>query len=114
MGLLDSLLGGLGRGGTGTALLDSVMSLVNDPHTGGLQGLVKTFQDRGMGGLVDSWVSTGHNLPVSADQIQAALGGDRLGSLAQGLGMSSTDLSAKLSELLPQVVDKLTPKGRIE
>ncbi|HRE14261.1 MAG TPA: YidB family protein, partial [Usitatibacteraceae bacterium] len=61
MGLLDSLLGSLSGngGGSGNALLDSVMQMVNDPAHGGLQGLVQSFQDKGLGGVVDSWVSTG-------------------------------------------------------
>lgn len=113
MGLLDSLLGGLGQKGTGNALMDSVLAMVNDPRTGGIQGLVQAFQQKGMGGLVDSWVSTGQNLPISAEQIQHALGSDRLGELAGKAGLSGADLSSKLAELLPNVVDKLTPNGQL-
>jgi uncharacterized protein YidB (DUF937 family) len=113
MGLLDSILGSIGQGGSGNQLLDSVLSMVNNPQTGGLEGLVKSFQDKGLGGVVDSWVSTGHNLPISADQIQQALGSEQLGALAQKMGLSRGDVSSKLAELLPNVVDKLTPNGQI-
>jgi uncharacterized protein YidB (DUF937 family) len=115
MGLLDSLLGSLTNQGaaSGNPLVDTVLRFVNDPAHGGLPGLVQSFQQRGLGGIVDSWVSTGQNLPISPDQLAQGLGGDKLGSLAQSLGMSQGDLSSKLSELLPNVVDKLTPTGQV-
>jgi uncharacterized protein YidB (DUF937 family) len=113
VGLLDTVLGSLSQGGSGNQLLDSVLAMVNNPQTGGLEGLVKSFQDKGLGGIVDSWVSTGQNLPISTDQIQQALGSGQLGSLAEKFGLSQGDVSAKLAELLPNVVDKLTPNGQI-
>lgn len=113
MGLLDSLLGGIANRGTGNALLDSVIAMVNNPQTGGLEGLLAKFQQGGLGNLADSWVSTGKNLPVSADQIASALGSEQIGSIAKSLGLSQGDASAKLAELLPDVVDKLTPNGQL-
>jgi uncharacterized protein YidB (DUF937 family) len=115
MGLLDSLLGSLTNANTGSGneLLDTVLKMVNDPAHGGLPGLLQSFQDKGLGSLVDSWVSTGQNMPISPDQIEHGLGRDKLGSLAQSLGMDQGDLSSKLSELLPNVVDKLTPTGQL-
>lgn len=113
MGLLDSVMGALSGKGSGNPLMDAVLSMVNNPQTGGLEGLLAKFQQSGLGHLSDSWVSTGKNLPVSADQITSALGSDQLGSLAQGLGLSQGDLSAKLSQMLPEVVDKLTPNGQV-
>ena len=113
MGLLDSVLGALGQGGARNPLLDSVLALVNDPAHGGLEGLVHSFQERGLGGIVDSWVSTGKNLPISADQLTQGLGPEQLGAIAQKLGMSQGEVSTKLAELLPDVVDKLTPGGQV-
>jgi len=113
MGLLDSVLGSLTKGGSSNPLLDSVLSMVNDPAHGGLEGLVRSFQDRGLGGIVDSWVSTGKNLPISADQLAQGLGSDQLSSLASKLGMSQGDVSSQLAQLLPDVVDKLTPNGQV-
>lgn len=113
MGLLDSILGSIGNRGTGNALLDGVLAMVNNPQTGGLEGLLRRFQESGMGNIADSWVSTGKNLPISADQIQQALGGDTLGSLAKSVGASSGDLSSQLAQMLPDVVDKLTPNGQV-
>jgi uncharacterized protein YidB (DUF937 family) len=87
--------------------------MVNDPAHGGLEGLVRSFQDRGLGSIVDSWVSTGRNLPISPDQIAQGLGSGELSALASRLGMSQGDVSSKLAQLLPDVVDKLTPNGRV-
>ena len=117
MGLLDSVLGSLSQGGSGSGsgnpLLQAVLSMVNDPNSGGLGGLLAKFQEHGLGNIADSWVSTGKNLPISGDQIQEALGAGQLGAIAQQLGMSQGDVSSKLAELLPGVVDNLTPNGQV-
>lgn len=116
MGLLDQVIGAVagGQSGGGQAdMLQLVMQLINNPQTGGLGGLVQAFQQGGLGDIVNSWVSTGQNLPISAEQIQSVLGGDRLGGLASQLGMSPEQASGGLADLLPQLVDKLTPNGQI-
>lgn len=116
MGLLDSVLGSLSQGGSGSGgnpLLETVLSMVNNPDTGGLAGLLQKFQEHGLGNVADSWVSTGKNLPISPDQLQNALGSGELGSLAEKLGMSTGDVSSQLADLLPGVVDKLTPNGQM-
>ena len=115
MGLLDSVLGSLSQGGSGSGnpLLDTVLAMINDPRSGGLQGLLAKFQEHGLGDVAASWVSTGQNLPISAGQIQEALGSGELSSIAQKLGMSSGDVSSQLAQLLPGVVDNLTPNGQV-
>ena len=113
MGLLDTILGSISQRGSGNPLIEAVLAMVNNPQTGGLEGLLARFQQGGLGNLADSWVSTGKNLPISADQITSALGSDQLGSLASSVGLSQGDMSSKLAELLPDVVDKLTPTGQI-
>jgi uncharacterized protein YidB (DUF937 family) len=75
--------------------------------------LVQSFQQGGLGDIVNSWVSTGQNLPVSAEQLQSVLGGGRLQDIAAQLGVSPEQAAGSLADLLPQVVDKLTPNGRI-
>jgi uncharacterized protein YidB (DUF937 family) len=122
MGLLDQLagqvLGSLGSqsgaqdgaeglGGVQGALLQAVMGLIQNSE-GGLGGLLARLSQGGLGQQVASWVGTGANLPVSADQLGAALGGDTLDALQQ-LGLSREGLA----ELLPQVVDQLTPEGQL-
>lgn len=118
MGLLDQMVGAVGtmsgqQGQGGNELLNSVLQLVSNPQTGGLSGLVQSFQNGGMGDIVKSWVSTGQNLPISAEQIQSVLGNEQLQSLASQAGVDSSQLSGQLAELLPQVVDKLTPDGTV-
>ena len=112
MGLLDSVLGSLaGNGGGNNALLDSVMDIVN--QNGGIGGLADKFQQGGMGELVKSWISTGENLPISADQLSGVLGNEKVAELAQKFGLDSDQLSGQLAEYLPQVIDKLTPDGKL-
>ena len=119
MGLFDSIagqvLGSLSQGTQGDhtgGLLGAVGNLINS-HPGGLQGLVTAFEQQGLGGVVASWVGTGQNLAISPEQIQSVLGNQQIQALAQSLGFSPQDASAKLAELLPQVVDKLTPQGQL-
>ena len=116
MGLLDQVAGAMGgmSGNAGTpGLIEAIMQMVNDPQTGGLAGLVQKFQAGGLGDIVQSWVSTGQNLPISPEQIQGALGGGQLQRLASQLGLDAGPLSGQLAQVLPEVVDKLTPSGRI-
>jgi uncharacterized protein YidB (DUF937 family) len=124
MGLLDSVLGsvlGNSAGGGNAMLMQVVGSLLSGAGgaggagggAGGLAGLLQQLQQGGLGEAVQSWVSTGHNLPVSADQLHAALGGDQVSAMAQQAGMSQDDLMGQLAHMLPQVVDHLTPHGEL-
>ena len=115
MGLLDiagDLLGGQSGGGTNAALLNAVTGmLASGSPVGGLPGLVQLLQTSGLGDVVGSWVGAGENKPVSAQQLQAALPSDMLAGLTKQLGGSQGDLLGQLSQMLPQLIDKLTPDG---
>jgi uncharacterized protein YidB (DUF937 family) len=119
MGLLDSVVGMLAGGSSAqpngqAALLQAVLAMLgNDGQAGGLSGLVTKFQQGGLGDVVGSWVGTGQNLPISADQLQQVLGPDALSGLAAKFGLSPGDLGGQLSQLLPQAVDRLTPNGQM-
>ncbi|MFZ3223336.1 MAG: YidB family protein [Rugosibacter sp.] len=115
MGLFDQIIGAVSgqQGETGGSLLGSVLQMVTNPQNGGLSGLLQTLQQGGLAEAAKSWVSTGQNLPVSAEQIQSALGNDTVKNLAAQLGLNTEQMSGHLAELLPQVVDKLTPNGSI-
>lgn len=117
MGLLNTIAGVIGTpkgSGTGSRdWLDVVGSLIDNPQTGGLQGLIATFAEKGLGGVAASWVSTGQNQPVSSEQIQCVLGNEQVAAFAQKLGISTQEVSEHLAQLLPQVVDKLTPNGSL-
>jgi uncharacterized protein YidB (DUF937 family) len=80
---------------------------------GGLGGLVDKLQKGGLGNLVNSWVGPGQNQPVSPNQLGPALGPDIIKTLAQRSGLSEEELTRQLSQVLPGLVDKLTPNGRL-
>ena len=80
---------------------------------GGLEGLLQQFAAKGLGNHAASWVSTGQNLPVNGDQITHVLGSDKIQELAQQAGLPASAVSHGLADLLPKVVDHLTPNGRI-
>jgi len=115
MSLLDSVVGALagGQSDGSSSLMNVVLQLINNPQTGGLGGLVQAFEQGGLGSVVNSWVSTGQNLPISAEQIKAVLGGGKLQEIASQLGISPDQASGSLAELLPKVVDHLTPNGQL-
>ena len=80
---------------------------------GGLQGLVQSFHDKGLGGLVSAWVSTGPNPPATADQIQHVLGSDTVKQLATAAGISQDAAGSSIAQLLPGIIDQLTPNGQV-
>ena len=81
--------------------------------SGGLGDLVDRFKQAGHGETADSWVRTGPNQPLRADQLQQAIGPDVLATLQQQTGLSQDELLARLTRELPNAVDQLTPHGRL-
>jgi uncharacterized protein YidB (DUF937 family) len=119
MGLMDQLgqaVGGMMGGQPAqNPLLQAVTSLLGqNSNVGGLAGIVQAFQKNGLGDIVNSWVGTGKNLPITPNQIKQGLGGDFLSQLASKAGISPDAASAQLSSLLPDMIDKVTPNGKIE
>jgi len=113
MGLPDSLGSALGGSyGESSGIAKSLLEMIGSGQGGGLGGLVQAFQQNGLGHLVESWISTGQNLPVSANQIQQALGPE-VQELAQQHGRSAEAVSQAPSLLLPGLVDHLTPNGQL-
>lgn len=117
MGLLGEMVKGLAGkvldGGGQSALVDSIFNLIKNPETGGLQGLVQNFKNKGFDDIISSWISTGKNLPVSGDQIENVLGKDQILQIAKKLGSSGEEVSGGLASLLPEIIDKITPKGTL-
>jgi uncharacterized protein YidB (DUF937 family) len=107
MGMFDGLLGGI----VGASMV-SVVNGIIEKH-GGLQGVVSEFEKNGLGATVKSWVGTGPNQAISPEQVHKVLGPDLLRQLSEKSGLSVEDLAQKLSQVLPQVVDKMTPDGTI-
>jgi len=79
----------------------------------GLGGLLDRFRQSGQGKTTDSWIGTGPNEPVSPGQLGNALGPNIIKTLAERSGMSEEELLKQLTQALPEVVDKLTPRGRL-
>src|SRR5215475_14647657 len=107
MGLFDGLLGGIVGAG-----MVSVVNSVLEKH-GGVQGIVSEFEKNGLGPTVKSWVGTGPNQPVAPADVHRVLGSDLLQQLSAKSGLSVQELTEKLSQVLPQAVDRLTPDGTI-
>ena len=115
MGLLDNLenqaLGSVLGGGSNSLASGLLQMIQNQP--GGLQGLVQSFHDKGMGGLVSSWISSGPNPPISGDQVHQVLGSDQVKALAAKAGISPDVAGTAIAQILPGLVDKLTPNGSV-
>ena len=80
---------------------------------GGLSGLLNKLEEGGLGNATNSWVGSGQNQPVSPGQLGSALGSNIVKALAQKSGLSEDELTKQLSQVLPGIVDKLTPNGRL-
>lgn len=123
MGLLDSVIGALGQSRPGSSggqanLISAIIGMLGQGGgqgggLGGLGGLIARMQQSGLGDVAASWVGTGQNQPIGTDQLGQVLGGDMIEGLTRQLGMNQGDLLGQLSQLLPQVVDTLTPEGRV-
>jgi uncharacterized protein YidB (DUF937 family) len=127
MGLLDALIGAVGNtagapGGAARAdssssgldpqmLMGIVMTLVN--QAGGLQGLLAKLQAGGLGEASQSWVGTGANQPVAPEQLGSALGPDLMAMIARQMGGNTQQASSTMAELLPDLIDRLTPQGQV-
>jgi uncharacterized protein YidB (DUF937 family) len=117
MGLLDNITGGaLGSllgGGKQANLISALGGLLGNQQTGGLNGLVQQFASKGLGDIVNSWVGTGPNKSITPEQIQQGLGSDIVNQLASKVGIPANQITSQLANLLPGVIDKLTPNGQI-
>ncbi|HEX5640302.1 MAG TPA: YidB family protein [Burkholderiaceae bacterium] len=127
MGLLDSILGGALGGGAGgqanqgtAALMQLALQLLagnagtGERSGGGLMELLQQFQQAGLGAQADSWVSTGQNMPISPEQLMQVFGRGRVEDMAASTGMDVDQVSSGLSDLLPQLIDQVTPQGQVE
>jgi uncharacterized protein YidB (DUF937 family) len=131
MGLLDTILSGMagqsagrsagqsaGGGLAANPLLQVALQMLaasgqSGGQGGGLSALIEQFQRAGMGQQMNSWISTGQNLPISPDQLMQVFGQDQLQQVAANNGLDSSQLSGGLADLLPQLIDQLTPGGKV-
>ena len=114
MGIFDEvekMAGGM-LGGEHAGALSAVTDYINSPQVGGISGLQKMFQEKGLGGIVGSWIGTGQNLPISTDQLNSVLHCDALNQVASKFGIDPNMLQTAMTTLLPHIVDKMTPNGQ--
>jgi uncharacterized protein YidB (DUF937 family) len=119
MGLLDNLESSFENkavssvlGSSSNPIATHLLETINN-HPGGLSGLIQSFHEQGLGSIASSWVGNGENLPLTSEQIQQVLGNERVQQLAAKAGISPEAASSTLSQLLPTLVDKLTPNGQV-
>ena len=93
------------------ALYDEVSKLV--AQSGGVGGLVQTFESQGLGGVIRGWVSNGANPAISGEDVMGVIGRDKIMQIASKAGLSEQQVAAGISQILPQVVDHLTPNGTV-
>lgn len=119
MGILDRAIEMLGDNhlplmDSRTRLLQAALSLIaNNGQAGGLSGLVERFQEAGLGNAIHSWIGTGQNVPVTAEQMEQVLGEGHLQQIAEETGLPHPDVAERLSAMLPDLIDKLTPAGHV-
>jgi uncharacterized protein YidB (DUF937 family) len=114
MGIFDEVekIGGSLIGEQHAGALSAVTEYINSPQVGGISGLQKMFEEKGLGGIVGSWIGGGQNQPISADQLNSVLHSDALNQVASKFGLDTSQLQSMMTQLLPHVVDSMTPNGQ--
>jgi uncharacterized protein YidB (DUF937 family) len=114
MGIFDEVekIGGSLIGEQHAGALSAVTAYINSPQVGGISGLQKMFEEKGLGGIVGSWIGSGQNLPISTDQLNSVLHSDALNQVASKFGLDPSQLSSMMTQVLPHVVDSMTPNGQ--
>ena len=117
MGVLRNLIDSVLSRDQGTAgapgqqdLLNSVLGMIGGR---GLNGVLDAFRQNGLGEAVQSWIGTGANKPISREEVQSSLGEQQIQDIAHRAGLSQDEAAGGLAQLLPQIVDKLTPDGKL-
>ncbi len=118
MGLFDSVRGMLGGqqqpDDSRARLLEAAAAMLSsNSQVGGLPGLLERFQEAGLGHVIGSWIGTGQNQPISPEQVQQVLGDGELQHISEQTGLPPEQAAGHLSDLLPSLIDKLTPNGEV-
>jgi uncharacterized protein YidB (DUF937 family) len=108
---IGSLLGNSGAAAGLPGLLTQIVGTGQGAAGGGLPALLQQFEAAGLGAHVQSWVGGGENMPLTADQVAAAIPAERLQGWAQQVGVEPEALTAVLAHVLPHAVDQATPNG---
>jgi uncharacterized protein YidB (DUF937 family) len=108
--ILSGLAGGNASGGI-NPLLQIALSLLE--QNGGLEGVLGKFRQGGLGAQADSWVSTGPNMGISPAQLEQIFGYSALDGIASQLGVSQEQAGSTMSQVLPELINQLTPQGEV-
>lgn len=115
MGLMDIITDAVSSAGrdrsASTGLLEGILDLLKGD---GIRGLQEKFDKKGLGDIISSWIGTGENRSIDADSLRDILGSDAIGEIARRAGSTEEDVSKHLKDLLPDIIDRATPKGSIE
>lgn len=111
MGIMTAISNKVSQGVPTFGAMDVISHLMN--QTGGIQGLIQKFEQQGMGHIMRSWIGNGANLPIDGQQLRAVFGDERITQVAEKSGLQSADILQKLSQHLPQLIDRLTPDGQV-
>jgi uncharacterized protein YidB (DUF937 family) len=117
--IFGDLIGGVLKGMTGqqgeaSGLPAILAQVLGNTNLGSIGGLLEQLQKSGLGPQVSSWLGNGANLPISADQLRAALGDENVRQIAASLGIPVDQILAQLSQHLPTAIDKMSPNGTLE
>lgn len=114
MGILESLEQAAGVAGAapqgGSGVVGAVIQMLQS-QPGGISGIIQQFQAAGLGGLASSWLGGGANQAVSSQQVQSALGAGPVAQVAEQLGVSHDQAAGHIAQLLPMIIDHLSPNG---
>jgi uncharacterized protein YidB (DUF937 family) len=111
MSVLDQLTKQVAGDGNAQKVVQKVGPLLE--QVGGIDGLVQKFESAGLGNVAKSWIGTGSNQSVSAEQVKEALGPQQVEQIANEAGVSTDEAAAGLSKVLPEAVDNVTPSGQV-
>lgn len=111
MSFLDTIKGLSGDTNQMKGFVEGIQSFVS--QQGGLSSLKNKFEEHGAGSILQSWISTGPNLPVSTEQIQKVMGNQFLQDTAKKMGIDPTTAAQKMTQMLPMLIDKLSPHGTL-
>ena len=109
-GSMSTKAGGMNVAALAAALAPILMKLVKG---GGLSKLVQNAHASGLSAQADSWVGTGENQPLSADEVKGVVGDDVVRQVAEQAGVSEDEAAGALAQVVPQVVNGLTPNGQV-
>ncbi|MEO5691762.1 MAG: YidB family protein [Usitatibacter sp.] len=114
MSLFDTFASVLGSTGVSASRFANLaLGLIHSERHGGIEGLLDRFRDLGLDDAVRSWVGPGKNISVSRDNVIRAIGMPHISELAQAAGIPPELAATELSSLLPQLIDRMTPAGKL-